>query len=134
MRIGTATLLVPPHTSGPPAHWHEMHDEIFLIVSGRLRFHALSGKTIDAGPGDHITVPTRAPHTFSNPFDEECVVFNTFTPAHYINYFRLLAEMSKEGKGKPMNPEYNRRAMAYFATIGVSEEEMKAPLRLEEQS
>lgn len=28
-------------------------------------------------------------------------------------------------QGKPMNPEANRKAMAYFATIGVAEEEMK---------
>ena len=28
-------------------------------------------------------------------------------------------------KGKPMNPDANRRAMAYFATIGVSEDEMQ---------
>ena len=26
-----------------------------------------------------------------------------------------------------MNPEHNRRAMAYFATIGVAEQDMKPP-------
>lgn len=31
-------------------------------------------------------------------------------PAHYINYFKLLATMAE--KGKPMNPEANRKAMA----------------------
>ena len=30
-------------------------------------------------------------------------------------------------KGVPMDPENNRRAMAYFATIGVAEQDMKAP-------
>lgn len=61
----------------------------------------------------------------SNPGDVEARFINTYTPAHYINYFKLLAEMGRREPGKPMNPEYNRRAMAYFATIGVSEEEMK---------
>jgi hypothetical protein len=30
-------------------------------------------------------------------------------------------------KGVPMDPENNRRAMAYFATIGVAEQDMKPP-------
>jgi hypothetical protein len=55
-------------------------------------------------------VPTRSPHTFSNPFDEEARFLNCFSPAHYINYFKLLATFSQEGK--PMDPEANRRAMA----------------------
>jgi len=35
----------------------------------------------------------------------------------------MLSKMSEEGK--PMNPEANRRAMAYFATIGVADDEMQ---------
>ena len=116
-----------------------MHDEFFLVTKGTLRFRGLNGNIVDAKLGDSMMVPTRAPHTFENPFDEEAKFFNTFTPAHYINYFKLLATFSEEGK--PMNPDANRRAMAvsvldhitivvradkgqYFATIGVSEEEM----------
>lgn len=82
-----------------------------------MRFHAKEGKHIDAKAGDYVTVPTRSPHTFSNPFEEEAKFFNTYTPAHYINYFKLLHTMSQEGV--PMNPEANKKAMAYFATIGV---------------
>jgi mannose-6-phosphate isomerase-like protein (cupin superfamily) len=93
------------------------HDETFLVTQGTVRFHAKNGKHIDAKAGDYVTVPTRSPHTFSNPFDEEAKFFNTFTPAHYINYFKLLHTMSQEGV--PMNPEANKKAMAYFATIGV---------------
>ncbi|KAK7892715.1 hypothetical protein LTR67_006952 [Exophiala xenobiotica] len=100
-----------------------MHDETFLVTQGILRFHALNGQTVDAKQGDYVTVPTRSPHTFSNPYDEEAKFFNTYTPAFYINYFKLLAKLGEEGK--PMNPEANRRAMAYFATIGVADEEMK---------
>ena len=29
-RIGSAEFTLPPGTKGPPAHWHEMHDETFL--------------------------------------------------------------------------------------------------------
>ncbi|KIV80602.1 hypothetical protein PV11_08093 [Exophiala sideris] len=122
-RIGSAEFTVPPHTSGPPPHWHEMHDETFLVTQGTLRFHALNGQTVDAATGDYVTVPTRSPHTFSNPYDQEAKFFNTYTPAFYINYFKLLATLAEAGK--PMNPEANKRAMAYFATIGVADDEMQ---------
>jgi len=91
------------------------HDETFLVTQGTLRFHGLDGNTIDAKLGDYITVPPRAPHTFSNPYDEPAKFFNTYTPAFYINYFKLLATLGEAGK--PMNPEANRRAMAVSSTI-----------------
>ena len=64
-----------------------------------------------------MAVPIRAPHTFSNPFDEEAKFLNTYTPAFYINYFKMLGEMIEEGA--PMTPDKNMRAMASFATIPV---------------
>ncbi|KAK5936918.1 hypothetical protein PMZ80_010856 [Knufia obscura] len=100
-----------------------MHDETFLVTQGKMQFHGLKGETIVAKHGDYVTVPTRSPHTFSNPYDEEAKFFNTYTPAFYINYFKMLATMAQEGT--PMKPEDNRRAMAYFATIGVTEQDMK---------
>ncbi|EMR82815.1 putative cupin 2 conserved barrel domain protein [Botrytis cinerea BcDW1] len=76
-----------------------------------------SEKRIDAGVGDYVVVPTRAPHTFSNETDEEAKFVNTFTPAFYIHYFKLLAKMMEEGK--ELTPEINLAAMAYYATIPV---------------
>lgn len=128
-RIGTAEFTLPPQTKGPPAHWHEMHDETFLVTKGMVRFHVpasanpeLAGEDaqgerhIDAHEGDYVTVPIRAPHTFSNPTDGESVFINTYTPAFYINYFRIIGKLMEEGK--PMNPDINKKAMAVFATIG----------------
>jgi oxalate decarboxylase/phosphoglucose isomerase-like protein (cupin superfamily) len=84
-RISSCELIIPPKTSGPPPHWHEMHDETFLITKGTVRFHipkaeGLEPKVVDAKAGDYMVVPTRAPHTFSNETDEEARFFNTFTP------------------------------------------------------
>ncbi|KAF7884773.1 uncharacterized protein EAF02_005109 [Botrytis sinoallii] len=76
-----------------------------------------SEKRIDAGVGDYVVVPPRAPHTFSNETDEEAKFVNTFTPAFYIHYFKLLAKMMEEGK--ELTPEINMAAMAYYATIPV---------------
>ncbi|RFU28078.1 hypothetical protein B7463_g8261, partial [Scytalidium lignicola] len=121
-RLSTVELIVPPHTDGPPAHWHEMHDETFLITKGVIRFHVpkalgLEAQEIDAKEGDYVVVPIRAPHTFSNPSDGESRFVNTFTPAFYVHYFKLLSELI--GNGEKMTPEINEHAMAYYATIPV---------------
>ena len=102
-------------SQGPPAHWHEMHDETFLVTAGTIRFHAPNNTHVDASVGDYVTVPIRAPHTFSNPFDVEAKFFNTFTPAFYIDYFKILAEVSKSDE--KMSKEKNLEVMARFATM-----------------
>ncbi|KAH6644491.1 RmlC-like cupin domain-containing protein [Boeremia exigua] len=114
-RIGSAEFTLPPKTGGPPAHWHEMHDETFLVTQGTVRFHAPDNKHIDAHVGDYITVPIRAPHTFSNPFEQEAKFFNTYTPAFYIDYFRILAQLGKDDE--KMSKEKNLEVMGRFATI-----------------
>ena len=100
-----------------PEYWAntitQQHDETFLVTQGTLRFHGLDGKTVDAKLGDYITVPPRSPHTFSNPYDEPAKFFNTYTPAFYINYFKLLSTLG--AAGKQMDPEANRKAMAVSA-------------------
>lgn len=42
----------------------------------------------------------------------------------------MLSKMTNHKQGVPMDPENNRRAMAYFATIGVAEQDMKAPVEV----
>ena len=37
-RLGAVEVTIPPHTQGPQPHWHEMHDETFLITKGTVRF------------------------------------------------------------------------------------------------
>jgi len=131
-RIGVAEFTLPPRSMGPPAHWHEMHDEMFLTTKGTVRFHIPNKPDVDAATGDFLSVPVRAPHTFSNPFDEEAVFFNTYTPAFYINYFKLLGSMIEEGG--QMTPERNLKAMANYATLPVPKElQPKAPEKKEDK-
>ena len=145
-RLGMIELTLAPHASGPVAHWHEMHDETFLVTKGTVRFHGAGVKDVerksssvgvdviaernksggggggkveegeknnnkdeieegegeeeegvhlDAKEGDYIVIGTRAPHTFSNPTGEEAKFVNTLTPAFYVNYFKMMAEMMK---------------------------------------
>jgi len=123
---------MPPKTPGPPPHWHEMHDETFFVTQGKVRFHVpepgnpgKDKKITDASAGDYMVVPIRAPHTFSNPFDEEAKIFFTTTPSFYINYFKLLSTLGEAGK--PMPAEVNMTAMALYATTLVDKEPRKAP-------
>lgn len=93
-----------------------MHDETFLTAKGLVRFHIPGKPDVDAKVGDYVVVPTKSPHTFSNPTEEEAVLVCTCTPAFYINYFKLLGELIEGGQ---MTPELNQKAMAYYATIPV---------------
>jgi hypothetical protein len=44
-----------------------------------------------------LFVPVGVPHAFSNPFEEEAIFLNTFTPAYYVNCFRDLAHVASTG-------------------------------------
>ena len=110
-RLGAAELILAPRSTGPPAHWHEMHDETFLVTKGTVRFFAAGSKSfdgkdivrpkegdedqvfVDAREGDYVVIGTQEPHTFCNPTEEEARFFNTFTPAFYVNYFKLMADL-----------------------------------------
>jgi quercetin dioxygenase-like cupin family protein len=111
-RIGTVEITVPPKTAQTPQHLHRMHDETFLVTSGTVRF-TFSDADHDLHVGDYVVVPTGASHTFSNPFDETAIFFNSFTPAYYVNYLRELAALNaKEG----LSPEAILKVMARYAT------------------
>ena len=104
-----------------------MHDETFFITHGVVRFHVPDvdkpghdKKVVDAKPGDYMVVPIRAPHTFSNPGDEEARIFFTSTPSFYINYFKLLSKLSKPDE--PLPAEVTMTAMSMFATIQVDKQ------------
>lgn len=99
-----------------------MHDETFFVTKGTIRFHVPDTdkpgedkEVVDAKAGDYMVVPIRAPHTFSNPADEESRVFFTSTPSFYINYFKLLSQLAEPDK--PLPAEVSLTAMSMFATM-----------------
>jgi oxalate decarboxylase/phosphoglucose isomerase-like protein (cupin superfamily) len=117
------SLTIPGKTPGPLLHWHRMHDETFLVTKGRLRFTTDKG-IVDTKAGDYVVVPTKAIHTFSNPFDEEAEFFNTFTPAYYVDYLRMLADAMKGGQGMQQT---QKEIMAQFATFEVEVPGIEVP-------
>lgn len=49
--------------TGPGRHIHATHDEIFVVLAGRLRF-AVGDATLERGPGGAVFVPRGTDHTF----------------------------------------------------------------------
>ncbi|RDW59262.1 hypothetical protein BP5796_12186 [Coleophoma crateriformis] len=116
-RIGAVFITVPPSSPGPPQHWHQMHDETFLIIKGTGTFTSRTEKII-ANVGDYVIVPPHSPHTFANDSpDEELIMYNSFTPAYYVNYFRLMAEMVKNSSDGKLTPSMAKEAMLHYATL-----------------
>ncbi|KAL1959370.1 hypothetical protein VTO42DRAFT_2173 [Malbranchea cinnamomea] len=117
-RLAAIESLLPPHSEGPVFHFHEMHDEGFIVTKGRVRFHSPGRPDVDAKAGDMVIVPIRLPHKFSNPFDEEAVFVNTITPGFFVRYFEHLEGLTA-GEEK-LTVEANRAALARFATVPLS--------------
>ncbi|PNS19469.1 hypothetical protein CAC42_7313 [Sphaceloma murrayae] len=116
-RISAVYITVPPRTPGPAQHWHQMHDETFLVMSGVATFTSREAK-FTAEKGDYVVVPICSPHTFGNDSEtEELVMYNTFTPAFYIDYFRLMAQMAREAPDGKLTPQMAREAMGRYATL-----------------
>ena len=111
-RLAVAVLTVPPHTDGPPPHWHQKHDETFYVIAGTARF-IVGDSQREAPAGTFVSVPTGAEHTFANPGDEAAIILNTFTPDFYAGYFR---DLSKLAASDEMTPDAILAVMARYAT------------------
>ena len=93
-----------------------MHDETFLPIKGTATFYSRNDKIV-AEAGDYVVVPTHSPHTFANETDQELIMYNTFTPAYYVNYFRLMAEMAGKSEDGTLTPGMVKQAMLQYATL-----------------
>lgn len=64
---GTDGLCVLEHRApkgdSPPLHVHHDQDEVFALLEGEARF-SLSGRDIEARPGDCLIVPKGEPHSY----------------------------------------------------------------------
>ncbi len=111
-RLGIAESTLAPHTPGPAQHRHAQHDEGFYVVSGTVHF-TIGDQDHDAVPGTLVMVPTGAPHTFANPFDEPAVLLTAFTPDLYVQYFRDLRDVVAAGPPRSCDID---ELMARYAT------------------
>ena len=52
-----------PYGEAPPLHIHRNEDEIFHVISGRMRSR-VGDRTLEAGPGETMLAPKGVPHHF----------------------------------------------------------------------
>lgn len=63
-----------------PLHWHETHDEIFLVIKGRLQVRI--GPSVRLyGPEDgEVRIPKRVEHSLKSRKGEECIFYERTEP------------------------------------------------------
>lgn len=64
-------------------------------------------------------MPPKSIHTFANPFDEPAEFYNSFTPAYYVDYLRMMASEARSAPGGELSREKAVEVMAQFATFPV---------------
>jgi mannose-6-phosphate isomerase-like protein (cupin superfamily) len=63
-------------------HAHDAEDEMFLVVSGRLRIQLPDDQEVVLGPGQFHVVPRGVPHNPVADEEVEIVLVETVTTAH----------------------------------------------------
>ncbi|HEX2128561.1 MAG TPA: cupin domain-containing protein [Solirubrobacterales bacterium] len=91
-------LQLAPDGKVPGMHVHPAQEERFEVLEGRMRFR-MGLRTIEAGPGDVVTVPAGKAHKFTNAGDETAVARVTVTPALEMErLFETAAELAEDGR------------------------------------
>ena len=101
-RLGLVEAILPPGPAQPPQHVHHEHEEVFIVIQGKMRFTS-GDDSVDVHAGTVVVVLIGTPHTFSNPFQEQAVFIGTMTPDLYIQYFRDLGQLPVDQQGV-LNP------------------------------
>ena len=113
-RIGLIEETLLPGQAGPQEHVHHEHDEVFIVIAGKVRF--TSGDAhFDAEPGTVVIVPIGVSHSFSNPFEQTAIFIASLTPDRYIQYFRELTRLPLNDQGF-LDPADIARTMSNYAT------------------
>lgn len=95
--LDLALGVTPPHVPGPPPHYHETYDELFLVLEGEMEF-VVGKKVIKAKPGSMVDVPKNTVHTFSNAGSEPCKWFNVHTPKGFSGFFETFGIKASENE------------------------------------
>jgi quercetin dioxygenase-like cupin family protein len=96
-RNALATTIVPPHSPGPPPHYHEREDEIFVVQEGRMAF-LVDGTWEEVPEGSTVFAPKMSVHSLKNVGDAPAHVLTTMVPAGFEVFFaRCAEEFAKPG-------------------------------------
>ena len=99
IKTSTAGLLAMeahygPGAKPPPAHHHPSQEERFAGISGTVRAR-IDGVEQTIGPGETVTIPPGASHSFWNPGGEEAVLTWEVRPA--LRTEQMFGDLAKAG-------------------------------------
>lgn len=84
-----------PRGGVPMTHRHLRQEEIFRCVRGQLKM-VVNGTETLLKPGMEVSIPKAVPHSFTNPFDEECYCVVDYRPAgRNEDWFKVLGAQAK---------------------------------------
>jgi quercetin dioxygenase-like cupin family protein len=87
---------VPPG-GGPPLHFHENEDELFIVQEGRIEYF-LEHRWIELGPGAVVFIPRNVPHRFRNSSAKPARHWTLCNPSGFERFFeRCAVEFAKPG-------------------------------------
>lgn len=88
---------VTPPGGGPPVHFHNREDEIFLVIEGLISYFA-NDKWTEVGPGGVVYLPRGAVHGFRNIGETPSRHWVITTPSGFEVFFsRCADEFAKDG-------------------------------------
>ena len=86
-----------PPGGGPPPHFHQGEDELFLVHRGRVQF-LVDGQWVEPGEGSVVYVPRGNVHAFRNAGDAPSTMWILTTPSGFETFFsRCAAEFARAG-------------------------------------
>ncbi len=116
--LGRFTVLhgqMAPQLAGPPAHVHAAHEEIFVVLAGRVRFR-ISDRFHTATPGERVYDSRRLAHGFANPHDEPVPYAAISTPQRLRGLLPQGRPARRRHSALP-DPALTAELMAQHATV-----------------
>lgn len=93
-RFALFEFVLSSQSPGPPLHINTREFEGFLVLEGRLVFHA-GGRKVEAGAGSFVLIPPGTPHTFE-PGTDDVRFLTIVSPAGFEESFQELANIGEK--------------------------------------
>ncbi|NNE55618.1 MAG: cupin domain-containing protein [Flavobacteriales bacterium] len=85
----------PANVPGPPPHFHEGYNEVFLVTKGEMEFMT-NGEVRTVRAGDSVDLPPKTLHTFRNVSNAPCEWVNIHSPKGFMAFFDQLGVKEHE--------------------------------------
>jgi glyoxylate utilization-related uncharacterized protein len=102
----------PSMVQGPPPHFHNSYNEVFLVTEGEMEF-MINGEIRVLKAGDSIDLPPKTLHTFGNKSNSTCKWVNIHSPKGFRSFFEELGipATSENALELSVAPEVIQRVM-----------------------